>query len=302
MDYIQQTSAGIFDDAEKSIEEASEDFGEINTSISIQTQQKEVESGDNVQDLADQGNQQARVEGTEKERIDHNPDASYTRGVSFKAVNQEVEISIPQDFEKATETKERLAEIRTVNEKLERQGNLRRYVASPSDAPQSAQLYEDNFGKYYYKEVSIDVRPSNIAQYADVKAVVALDTEEKLLKTVEFLAEMYSEPLIDASTVEAAEKWLDRHMVLTDTDPGSEDTFSHQFKSQVAELIVNAAGTEKQSRDELISQLAQEYDNLSEQEIESILDNADEGADGDDQISADKARELVSSELSEDSG
>lgn len=240
MDYTQRVSAGIFDHASESIDKTEEEYGDINTTVPIPTNETEVESGETVQDLTDQGDHQSSVDETEKTATDRNPDAAYTRSVGFQVASGQIELDTPDNFEKADTTKERLAEIQMVNEELERQGNHRRYVASKTDAPETAQLYEDDFGKYYYKEVDVTVRPSDIADFAEEKAIVALNDDQKALKTIEFMSEVYSDPLVDANTKEAAETWLDRHLMLTDDDPGSEDTFSHEFKGRLAELIADA--------------------------------------------------------------
>jgi len=244
MDYIEQVSAGIFDHASESVEKAEEDHGEVNTSLPIETHEKEVEAGESTQEFADQGLESPTVEEKETDLVDENPDAQYTRTTAFNAASGEVELETPEDFDKAETTKERLAELRSVNEELKRQGDKRRYVASKSDAPSTAQLYKDEFGTYYYKQIEVDVRPSDVAKYADVKAVVALDDDQKALKTIEMMSSMYADPLIDASTEKAAATWLERHLVLTDDDPGSNDTFSHEFKSRLASLIAQAESPE----------------------------------------------------------
>lgn len=249
MDYIERVSAGIKDHASESIDKAREEYGGVNLNVRGQTdtnEDREIEPGETPQDFAEQGLQPERVDETSDTTIRGGLEAAYARSIGFQAATGDVEVEAPEQFQKAEETKERLAEIRMVNEELERQDNNRRYVATAADAPDSAQLYEDDFGKYYYKEVAIDVRPSDVADYSDVKAIVALNDDEKAVKTIEFLSAMYSDPLVDAASKEAADRWLDRHLVLTDDDPGSNDTFSHEFKSQIAELIANATGRDTQ--------------------------------------------------------
>lgn len=237
MDYIEKVSAGIFDQADEAIEEAEEEYGEVQTSVPVEKRpEREVESGDTPQDLVDIGSDEPHAEERETTTLE-GPATEYTRSVAFQATQGGVEIDTPGSFKGAEATKDRLREIQAVNEELERMGHAQRYVASDSDVPGTAYAYEDAFGKYYYEKLDFDLRPSDVAEYADAEAIVALSDDEQVIETVELMAEAYANPLVDANTVEAADSWLERHMVLTDDDPGSQDTFSHEFKEAVAHVV-----------------------------------------------------------------
>jgi len=243
MDYIQKTSVGIFDDAEEAIETAKEEHGEPTVTGHTPDQSQEVESEDDVQGMTDMA--MGPVGEVDKDEPTSDESIEYTRSLAFKRTEAGIEPDTPEEFERAEETKERLEEIKMVNEELERQGQKRRYVASKSDAPDNAHIHEDAFGQYYYKALQIEVRPSDVAEYAGKEHHGALDKAEKAANTVEMMYALQGGPLLDANTVEAAKSWLERHLVLTDEDPGSNDTFSHEFKDQIASAISDANADEK---------------------------------------------------------
>lgn len=243
MDYIQKTSAGILDDASESIEQAKEKHGEVTVGTDTPDNSTEVEAEDDVKGLLELSG----IENGEDEAEEPTTDESieYTRRQSFSMAKDGVTLETPDKFERAEETKERLGEIQMVNEELERQGNKRRYVASESDVPKDAHVYEDAFGKYYYKQLEVDVRPSDVAEFAGYEHHGAMDEAEKAGGTVEMMFAIHGNPLLDANTMEAAKSWLERHLVLTDDDPGSNDTFSNEFKDKTAGAISDVAAESK---------------------------------------------------------
>lgn len=243
MDYIQKRSAGILDDASESIEQAKEKHGEVTVGTDTPDNSTEVEAEDDVRGLLELTGIENGSDETEEQTTDES--IEYTRRQSFKATSEGIELDTPDEFERAEETKERLGEIRMVNEELERQGNNRRYVATASDAPEDAHIHEDAFGKYYYKQLEVDVRPSDVAEYAGYEHHGAMNESEKAGGTVELMFAMLGNPLLDANTIEAANSWLERHMVLADEDPGSNDTFTHDFKDKIAAAISDVAADEK---------------------------------------------------------
>lgn len=235
MDYIEKRTAGIFDDADESIKEAANEHGTIQITTSSTDNSKEVDAGDTSQDLTDIG--LVNDSDPTREKPEASPDTSYTREMSFKLTSGEVELETPEKFKQAEKAKERLSEIRSVNEELKAEGSTRRYVPSKSDVPETAVARSDDFGTYYYKKLDVELRPSQVAEFNDVKAIVAFDESERVIKTVELLSVVASEPLLDAHSFKAAENWLSHHLVLTDDDPGSHDAFTHEFKDALAEAI-----------------------------------------------------------------
>jgi len=242
MDYIQQTSVGFFDEAQDAIDKAKEEHGDVTVETKTEDRSTNVDPGESVQDMADMA-MPARLNKKDETKSDDS--VVYTRQMGFKKSREGVRLDVPDEFERADETKERLEEIRMINEELERQDQKRRYVATESDAPDDAHIFEDAFGEYYYKTLSITVRPSDVAEYAGKNHHGALDKAEKAAQTVELMYALDPAPLFDANTLDAAKNWLERHLVLTDEDPGNNDTFSHEFKNQIAAAISNAASEEK---------------------------------------------------------
>lgn len=243
MDYIQKRSVGFLDDASETIQEAKEKHGEVTVGTDTPDNSTEVDAEDDVRGLLELSGVASGAEETEEPTTDES--IEYTRRQSFKATEGGLELDTPDEFERAEETKERLGEIQMVNEELERQGNKRRYVATESDAPENAHIHEDAFGKYYYKRLDTEVRPSDVAEYSGFDHHGAMDEAEKAGGTVELMFAMHGNPLLDANTIEAASSWLERHLVLADEDPGSTDTFTHDFKEKIAAAISDVAAETK---------------------------------------------------------
>lgn len=249
MDYIRRTSVGIHDEAEDVIKQTEEEYPDINPSVPVEVEKEDdpAEPGDNPQDFVDEGLDQPTATHPEIGRRGENPDAEYTRAIAFKAVQGDLEIETPHKFKQAEEAKERLSEIKQANEMLERSGHFRRYIPTDADAPDPAHIYEDEFGKYYYKAPDFNLRPSHVAEYTGKQAFPVLDDDEQIVKTVEFMVELSEDVMLDTmKSVEAADAWLERNMVLTDDEPGSKDTFSHGFKETVS-FVVGGSGNSNKS-------------------------------------------------------
>lgn len=250
MDYIEQTSAGIFDDADEAIEEAVEEHGPVSIRTKASDNSKEVESGDTTQKLVDMGLKDESEVKTEKSDIEkRSEDATYTRKQAFKASVGEIEITTPERFKQADATKERLKEIQQVNSEMERVGTMRRYVPSKADVPSSAKTFEDEFGTYYYKGLDVDIRPSDVAEWAEKDHFASLNSEEKVIKTIELMNELEGHALTDGKSEDDFVNWLNRHLVKPNDDPRGKDVFSNEFVRSVANTIARAQGyTEKGRR------------------------------------------------------
>jgi len=231
MDYIQKTSFGMYDNASEAIEAAKEKHQEAQITGETPDNSKEVEAGESIQDLMDM------TVGPSDEPPETEGHDSYARQRAFKQTKDGISLKVPDQFEKANETKERLEEIAQVNNELERQGHQRRYVTTDADAPGDAFIHEDAFGKYYYKQLDMEVRPSDVATYAGAEAFGALNESQKAASTIQMMMAIHGSPLMDANTLKAAQSWLERNMVLTDNDPGSRDTFSYDFKDKIATAL-----------------------------------------------------------------
>lgn len=233
MDYIQSRAAGLLDDAQEKIDKAKEEHGEPRIIHHYQDDSKTVKSGDSTQDMVDM----SHTSPMQKTETTAGTEASYVRELGFKRTKSGISLNVPSDFKGASNVKNRLKEIRMVNEELERMGQKRRYKASESDIPDNAHMHKDNFGKYYYKSLSVDIRPSDVADFAGVKHHGSLSKTEKAANTVELFHELHSPAIKDATSFNAADSWLNRHMVLSDEAPASSDTFSHNFKEDIAAAI-----------------------------------------------------------------
>ena len=172
---------------------------------------------------------------------------SQVLGSVLKSIEHEIELEYPDELKGAEKLRKQLQAIEMVNEELIRQGHKRRYVAHKSDAPGDAHVHEDAFGKYYYEKLDTEIRPSDIAEQMGAISHKSVNESDMAGGVVELLYEKHAQPLMDANTIEAAQSWLERHMVLIDEDPGSSDTFSHEFKDKVANGIadINSETKEK---------------------------------------------------------
>lgn len=250
MDDIQKTAIGADSTAQEAIEKAAEEYTEVDTEVPVSGgDQREVKAAESSQEFADLVIPSTGVEDDGGIRAkSRSSDGAGIRDIAYSK-GEEVNVEVPEELKHQERTKQRMAEIEAVNEELKARGNKRRYVENSADAPETAHVFEDNFGKYYYEKVDLEVRPSTLAEYAEVKDVAVLDEDEAAVKALEFMADMYADPLIDAASKEAAESWLDRHFILASDDAGSDDVFSPEFKSQLAELVAQASAKDSESEE-----------------------------------------------------
>lgn len=166
-------------------------------------------------------------------------DREYIEGTAFQIDGEEVVVQKPEEFKNVEDAVQRLEEVQQVNDHMKAVGSPRRYVVAEGDAPPNVHVHEDAFGKFYFETLEdVEIRPSHVAEYKSAEGWVALDKESQILSTLELMSELTVEPILESNTKEAAENWLERHLVLTDDDPAErDDIFTHEFKSELAELI-----------------------------------------------------------------
>jgi hypothetical protein len=246
MDYITGTSIGILDEASETIDEAKEKHADVEIQGGPEDQSREVESARTAQQATDLT--LAPRGGHDNDEKESDESVAYTRSRAFEPLQGQVQLEPTETMKQQEATKQRLREIEMVNESLKSQGDYRRYVATESDAPADAHIHEDAFGKYYYKGLGVEVRPSDVAEYAGEGYIGELSETEKAEATVALMCEMYGSPVLDANTMKAASSWLERHMVMLDDDAGSNDTFEYEFKDKIASAIsnVNVKSVEKE--------------------------------------------------------
>lgn len=239
-DYIAESvSEAGSEERQEPIDKAVAEHGEIDTTVAIETAKEEVTAGESTEDIVDM--KFAPPEGvddtTERPTT---TDQGYMRDVAFKVTQDEVDPDPNGEQEKLAASKQRVREIDAVNEQLKSIGSIRRYVSNKNDVPKDAYVYEDDFGIYYFKALDT-IRPSDVAKYADTEDWILLDDNEKVVKTIELLNELSGEPLHEADTEEKAAAWLQRHMVLPNDDPASQDVFDPKWKNAIAMVVAQAA-------------------------------------------------------------
>lgn len=239
-DPIEDTVSDLTDEDHGSpISKAIEEHGDVDPEVLIESAQKQVEAREVGQDVVDTmftpPGVDEQVEATRSE------DHAYMRNVTFVPGQEEVEVDPNNDLEKAEDAKQHAKEVEAINQELKAYGSHQRYVVSKSDAPDGAYVYEDEFGKYYYKGPDQDFRPSHVAEFAEKEAWTLLGEDEQVVKTIELLNEITGEPLADADSAEKAEAWLRRCLTHPEKAQKADDVFDPDFIERTAKMIAAAS-------------------------------------------------------------
>ena len=153
------------------------------------------------------------------------PDAEveYTRKMGYGVGlfdETDIDDSILKDSESA---KQKFNEIEKLNTFITDEiGATRKYVAGPTDVPETAYTYKDDYGTYYYERKFDKVRPSDVLKDTEYDHWVELSDNEKTLFTLAHLKKMYPWALYDADSVEKAATLIDR-LILDGTDVTKDD-------------------------------------------------------------------------------
>lgn len=154
---------------------------------------------------------------------------------------EEIDMSdnVGMEFAEGTSTlTEKVNQIERVNERLEKRGVNRRYVLGVTDAPDSAHVYEDRVGKYYY-EIEEKLRPSDVTSVIEEESWFNLSQKGRVLATVLLLSKRYPWVFDDAKSETAADSLLERALITEVDELENEDVFSLEKVQEVKEFLLN---------------------------------------------------------------
>lgn len=143
--------------------------------------------------------------------------------------------------------KERLHNIEKVNDQLREAGSRRRYVATKANTPDLAYAYEDDFGVFYFK-TDDPLRPSDVVEKnGDESWYLYEDDDERVLKTIQALAQEYPEAIQASDSIEALYTFTDRVLKTEDEVVRDDDVISLEQQDAIVSTIAQAKDFSKRN-------------------------------------------------------